>query len=77
MNKIYYVVKKQLDIIDGVTTVNGLAFISLYKINKNILIKIGELYTKIGFYSNEEEISDYIDEFLPEYDSELVKLDRL
>lgn len=62
-NKIYYTVEKQLDDIDGIGTTNGLADIYLYEIRENIPIRIGDLKMKVGFYSYEEEISDFIDEF--------------
>ena len=76
-NKIYYVVEKQLDDIDGIGTTNGLADIYLYEIRKNIPINIGDLKIKTGFYTYEEEISDFIDEFVPEYDSNNIELIRL
>lgn len=77
MSKIYYVVEKQLDDIDGIGTTNGLEDIYLYEIRKNIPISIGDLKIKTGFYSYEEEISDYIDEFLPEIDSDKIEMIRL
>lgn len=77
MNKIYYTVEKQLDDIDGIGTTNGLADIYLYRIENNIPIRLGVVYIKTGFYTYEEEISDFIDEFVPEYDSNNIELIRL
>lgn len=77
MNNIYYTVEKQLDDIDGIGTTNGLADIYLYKIENNEPIKIGELCQKIGFMGIEEEISDFIDEFVPEYNTDKIKFIRL
>ena len=74
---IYYTVEIGLDYFDEVGTTNGLKTINMYTVKNNKLISLGELKSKIGFYSTEEEICDYIDEFLPEYDLDLVKLDRL
>lgn len=74
---IYYTVEIELDYFDEIGTTNGLRTINMYAIKNNKLIGLGELKSKIGFYSSEEEISDYIDEFLPEYDSNLVELVQL
>jgi hypothetical protein len=74
---IYYTVEIELDYFDEIGTTNGLKTISMYTVKNNKLIGLGELKSKIGFYSSEEEISDYIDEFLPEYNSNLIELVRL
>lgn len=73
--KIYYVVEKQLESDGQVEYTTGLKDIILYKIVKNTPIVIGELKCasdELGVYfkTNHEEISDYIDEFLPEYNSD-------
>lgn len=77
MNKIYYTVEKQLDDIDGVGTTNGLADIYLYQIVHNNLFRLGVIHIKTGFYTYEEEISNFIDEFVPEYDSNNIELIKL
>ena len=77
IDNIYYTVEKQLDDIDGIGTTNGLADIYLYVMKNNTPIRIGDLCIKIGFMGIEEEISDFIDEFVPEYDSNKLKFIRL
>ena len=72
---IYYTVEVELDYFDGIGTTNGLKTISMYTVKNNKLIGLGELKSKIGL-SSEEEISDYIDEFLPD-NSNLIELVRL
>lgn len=74
---IYYTVEIELDYFDEIGTTNGLKTINMYTVKNNKLILLGSLTGKLGFYSTEEEISDFIDEFLPKYDSNLVKLERL
>jgi hypothetical protein len=69
--KIYYTVEKE--IIDN-EYVTGIKTINIYKIDKNIPILLGEIKSAsddLGNYfkNSQEEISDYIDEFLPEYDT--------
>lgn len=76
-NKIYYTIEKQLANLDGVEETNGLADINLYEMRNNEPIKIGELIIQIGFMSNEEEISDFIDEFVPEYNTDNIEFIRL
>lgn len=76
-DKIYYTVEKQLDDIDGIGTTNGLADIYLYIMKNNTPIRIGNLCIKIGFMGIEEEISDFIDEFVPEYNTDKIKFIRL
>ncbi len=77
MNKIYYTIEKQLANLDGFEETNGLADINLYEMRNNEPIRIGELIIQVGFMSTEEEISDYIDEFLPEYDTDKIEFIRL
>ena len=76
-NKMYYTIEKQLANLDGIEETNGLADINLYKIENNELIKVGELIIQTGFMSNEEEISDFIDEFIPEYDTDKIEFIKL
>lgn len=69
--KIYYTVEKE--IIDN-EYVTGIKTINIYKIDKNIPILLGEIKSAsddLGNYfkNSQEEISDYIDDFLPEYDT--------
>lgn len=69
--KIYYTVERE--IIDN-EYVTGIKTINIYKIDKNIPILLGEIKSAsddLGNYfkNSQEEISDYIDEFLPEYDT--------
>jgi len=69
--KIYYTVEKE--IIDN-EYVTGIKTINIYKIDKNIPILLGEIQSAsddLGNYfkNSQEEISDYIDDFLPEYDT--------
>lgn len=73
----YYTIEKQLANLDGIEETNGLADINLYKIENNELIKVGELIIQTGFMSNEEEISDFIDEFIPEYDTDKIEFIKL
>lgn len=73
----YYTIEKQLANLDGIEETNGLADINLYKIENNELIKVGELIIQTGFMSNEEEISDFIDEFIPEYDTNKIEFIKL
>ena len=73
----YYTIEKQLANLDGIEETNGLADINLYKIENNELIKAGELIIQTGFMSNEEEISDFIDEFIPEYDTDKIEFIKL
>jgi hypothetical protein len=77
MNKIYYTVEKQLANLDGIKETNGLADINLYKVKNNELIKIGELIIQTGFYNNEEEISDFIDEFISKYNTDKIEFIKL
>ena len=74
---IYYTVEIELDYFDEIGTTNGLRNISLYIIKNNKVLMVGELKSFTELMSSEEEISDYIDEFLPEYDSNLIELVRL
>lgn len=69
--KIYYTVEKE--IIDN-EYVTGIKTINIYKIDKNIPILLEEIQSAsddLGNYfkNSQEEISDYIDDFLPEYDT--------
>lgn len=69
--KIYYTVEKE--IIDN-EYVTGIKTINIYKIDKNIPILLREIQSAsddLGNYfkNSQEEISDYIDDFLPEYDT--------
>ena len=73
----YYTIEKQLANLDGIEETNGLADINLYKIENNELIKAGELIIQTGFMSNEEEISNFIDEFIPEYDTDKIEFIKL
>ncbi len=71
MKTLYYTVEKEIENNEYVT---GIKNITIYKIVKNKPINIGELKSisnDLGNYfkTSQEEISDYIDEFLPEYDS--------
>ena len=75
--KLYYTIEKQLENLDGVEETNGLADINLYEMKNNIPIRIGNLCIKIGFMGIEEEISDFIDEFVPEYDTDKIQFIRL
>lgn len=77
MDNIYYTVEKQLNDIDGVGTTNGLADIYIYIMKNNIPVRIGDLCIKIGFMGIEKEISDFIDEFVPEYDTDKIEFIRL
>lgn len=71
MKTLYYTVEKE--------TINSkniaeLRNITIYKMIKNKPIVVGELQSKsddtgLYFKNVSEEILDYIDEFLPEYDS--------
>lgn len=77
--KIYYTVEKE--IIDN-EYVTGIKTINIYKINKNIPILLGEIKSAsddLGNYfkNSQEEISDYIDEFLPEYDTNNMEFTQL
>ena len=73
----YYTIEKQLANLDGIEETNGLADINLYKIENNELIKTGKLIIQTGFMSNEEEISDFIDEFITEYDTDKIEFIKL
>lgn len=69
--KIYYTVERE--IIDN-EYVTGIKTINIYKIDKNIPILLREIKSAsddLGNYfkNSQEEISDYIDDFLPEYDT--------
>lgn len=75
--KLYYTLEKQISNLDNVEETNGLADVNLYKIENNEPIKIGELIIQLGFYSTEEEISDFIDEFVPEYDTDKIEFIKL
>lgn len=77
--KIYYTVEKE--IIDN-EYVTGIKTINIYKIDKNIPILLGEIKSAsddLGNYfkNSQEEISDYIDEFLPEYDTNNMEFTQL
>ena len=77
--KIYYTVEKE--IIDN-EYVTGIKTINIYKIDKNIPILLGEIKSAsddLGNYfkNSQEEISDYIDEFLPEYDTNNIEFTQL
>ena len=77
--KIYYTVEKE--IIDN-EYVTGIKTINIYKIDKNIPILLGEIQSAsddLGNYfkNSQEEISDYIDDFLPEYDTNNIKFIQL
>lgn len=77
MIKLYYTVEKQLDDIDGIGTINGLRDIYLYKIENNIPKLLGEIPSYTDIMSSEEEISDFIDEFVPELNSNNIELIKL
>lgn len=77
--KIYYTVEKE--IIDN-EYVTGIKTINIYKIDKNIPILLGEIKSAsddLGNYfkNSQEEISDYIDDFLPEYDTNNIEFIQL
>jgi len=77
--KIYYTVEKE--IIDN-EYVTGIKTINIYKIDKNISILLGEIKSvsdDLGNYfkNSQEEISDYIDDFLPEYDKNNIEFIQL
>lgn len=77
--KIYYTVEKE--IIDN-EYVTGIKTINIYKIDKNIPILLGEIQSAsddLGNYfkNSQEEISDYIDDFLPEYDTNNIEFIQL
>jgi len=77
--KIYYTVEKE--IIDN-EYVTGIKTINIYKIDKNIPILLGEIKSAsddLGNYfkNSQEEISDYIDDFLPEYDTNNMEFTQL
>lgn len=77
--KIYYTVEKE--IIDN-EYVTGIKTINIYKIDKNIPILLGEIQSAsddLGNYfkNSQEEISDYIDDFLPEYNTNNIEFIQL
>ena len=77
--KIYYTVEKEIKDNEYVT---GIKTINIYKIDKNIPILLGEIKSAsddLGNYFNnsQEEISDYIDDFLPEYDTNNIEFTQL
>ena len=77
--KIYYTVEKE--IIDN-EYVTGIKTRNKYKIDKNIPILLGEIKSAsddLGNYfkNSQEEISDYIDDFLPEYDTNNMEFTQL
>lgn len=77
--KIYYTVEKEIQDNEYVT---GLKIINFYKIVKNKPILLGEIQSAsddLGNYfkNSQEEISDYIDDFLPEYDTNNIEFIQL
>ena len=81
-NKIYYTAEKDLAFDGQIEYTTGLTDIYLYKIENNELVTIGNLTNKAdshGDYllTNEETISDFIDEFVPEYNTDNIEFIRL
>lgn len=77
--KIYYTVEKEIKDNEYVT---GIKTINFYKIIENIPILLGEIQSvsdDLGVYfkNSQEEISDYIDDFLPEYDTNNIEFIQL
>ena len=82
MNKIYYTVELILEqISDNIQEYTGYRNIYLYNIENNIPIKIGEILSKSQALmldiTTEEEISDFIDEFVPEIDTNKIQFIQL
>ena len=79
MKKIYYTVEKEIENNEYVT---GIKTINFYKIIKNTPILLGNIQSvsdDLGVYfkNSQEEISDYIDDFLPEYDTNNIEFIQL
>lgn len=75
MNKLYYVIEKQLDYYDDIGETNGWKYITVYKIiGGAAIVKLFELNVE-NTENSEEAIQDHIEEFEPNYiDVELKQL---